>query len=76
MPVYIDLDIINEIISVEEDDRQYELSPASHAIAMCMLAHAADRWHWHKSGVALNDEEWDEVEAMVSLAIEQLTVEI
>lgn len=69
--IYFDLDDINAIAEVETA-QQYQLSPEAHALVCSLLAHANDRWRWHRSGEKLTDSEWDSVSAMVSQATQEL----
>jgi bifunctional DNase/RNase len=75
MPIYIDLDEIETIAEVEEA-KTYQLSPLSHALIMSVMSHIVERWRFHRSGVSLTDEEWDEAEAMSDLAINELLTEV
>lgn len=50
----------------------HRLTDASRLLALGLLTLARDRWQWRNNGEKLTDVEWDQAEAMVDQAIEEL----
>lgn len=69
--MYFDLAQIEDII-VSMPDSYHKLSDSSRQLSLSLLTVAKERWRWRNNGAKLTTEEWDQAEAMVDQAIEEL----
>ncbi len=74
MPLRVDLQELNTL-SADVPDRTYCLSAETVNLALFALDALSARWVWGVDGASLTDAQWDEADAIVGEAVEQLMTE-